>query len=100
MEEQPAAPPSPAQGRADGFLNNIKGAKPTAVMAAITHHARWKACNRSVGAPPPPTRATSIATPIAMPVWRIMFTTPEPVAKEDGGSDPTAVPMRVGSVRP
>ncbi len=37
-----------------------------------------------------------MATPRASPVWRIMLTTPEPVAKEGGGSDVDAVAMSVG----
>jgi hypothetical protein len=32
--------------------------------------------------------ATEIATPIASAACRIMLITPEPVAKEDGGSKP------------
>jgi hypothetical protein len=37
---------------------------------------------------------------MAKPIWRIMFTTAEPVAKEDGGRDDAAVAIRVGRVSP
>ena len=44
--------------------------------------------------------ATKSATPIAMAAWRIMLTTPEPVANEEGGNDAAATPIKVGKVRP
>src|SRR5258708_6016905 len=77
-----------------------QGITPSAVTAAISHHADLKSASCSVGVAAAPTSATRAATPIAMPVWRIMFTTPDPVAKEDCGSEAAAVPIKVGSVRP
>src|SRR5258705_2272843 len=47
-----------------------------------------------------PTIATNIATPTARDACRIMLTTPEPVANEDGGKAPPLTPIRVGNVRP
>src|SRR5258708_27992660 len=44
--------------------------------------------------------ATNIATPTARDACRIMLTTPEPVANEDGGKAPPLTPIRVGNVRP
>src|SRR5258706_15330208 len=41
--------------------------------------------------------ATSRATPIAIPVWRIMLIAPEPVANDEGGSDDVLTPIKVGS---
>src|SRR5436190_5316 len=44
--------------------------------------------------------ATSRATPIAIPVWRIMLIAPEPVANDEGGSDDVLTPIKVGSANP
>src|SRR5258706_13497941 len=44
--------------------------------------------------------ATSRATPIAIPVWRIMLIAPEPVANDEGGSDDVLTPIKVGDNNP
>src|SRR5260370_14012274 len=43
--------------------------------------------------------ATSRATPIAIPVWRIMLIAPEPVANDEGVSDDVLTPIKVGSAK-
>ena len=76
------------------------GIRPSATIAAIAHQACRKATSRSSCEPGVPMMATRSATPTARPVWRIMLTTPEPVAKEEAGSEPVAAPIRVGKVSP
>src|SRR6266566_8242033 len=76
------------------------GIRPRATTAAIAHHAWRKAASRSSGDPGMPMMATKAATPTAIPVWRIMLMTPDPVAKEEAGRAPVAVPIIVGKASP
>jgi len=77
------------------------GTSPSSVMNVIAHQALRKASRWSAAEPPGvPMIAIRPATPTAMPVWRIMFTTAEPVANDEGGSAPAAAPISVGMVRP
>ena len=72
------------------------GTKLTMTIATNTHHPKWKAATRSFSEAGEPTMATKTATPIAIDAWRIMLTTPDPVAKADGGNAPPLTPINVG----
>ena len=72
----------------------------SAIPAAISHHADLKAASFSSGVLAVPTTATRTATPIAIPVCRIMVTAPDPVAKDDCGSEAAAAHISVGIVKP
>ena len=47
-----------------------------------------------------PRMATRPATPSAMPIWRLMTYSADPVAKRSGGSGAVAAPPSEGSMRP
>ena len=106
---QPAAgcvPSLSAPGRGTGVAagrgrsRSSVGASPARARAAATHQPRWNAARAASGVPGVPSTITSTATPTASPIWRIMLTTADPVAKECGGSDPAAVAISVGRVSP
>ena len=106
---QPAAgcvPSLSASGRGAGAAagrgrsRSSVGIRPARARAAATHQPRWNAARAAAGVAGVPSTTTSTATPTASPIWRIMLTTADPVAKECGGSEPAAVAISVGRVSP
>lgn len=99
-----SVPPAPGPGAAaaagPGRRNSSVGISPARAIPATTHQPRWNAARACAGVPGVPRTTTSTATPTASPICRIMLITPDPVAKECGGSDPAAVAISVGRVSP
>lgn len=73
---------------------------PAKDSAAVNHQACRNTESVGTCPAPVPSTATRRATPRAIPIWRTMLITAEPVANDGGGSEADAVAIIVGSVSP